>query len=91
MKGRICMHFLKIISADIDFKFRRYTHRHTYCRINRAWGLGVGSNDLQRRIQGGQTQSYPPSPQSARKWRKINMFLDIARKQSNKKSKKLGL
>ena len=30
-----------------------------------------------------------PLPQSARKWHKINMFLDVARKQSNKKTKQL--
>ena len=72
------MHLLEIISADIVFNFFRYTH----IRIIRGWGLR--SHHLQRRIQGGQTQPYSLHLlQSARKWHKINTFLDITRKQSN--------
>ena len=76
MQGRIYIHFLEIISADIVYKFCRYPH---LC-INGGWGLR--SHHLKRRIQGGQRQSYSPPP-SAQKWYKINTFLDIRRKQSN--------
>ena len=50
------MHFLEIISADIVFKFCRYTH----ASINRGWGLR--SHHLQRRTQGDQNAAIPPPP-----------------------------
>ena len=71
-KGRFLMHFFEIICADVVFK----VSRHAHIRINR----GAGSHDLQRWIYGAKRGH---APQSGRKWHRINIFLDITRKQSN--------
>ena len=61
MKGRICMHFLEIISADIVFKFCRHTH----IRINRGgdweWGA-VAFKGASKEAKRSHTP--PPSPKA---------------------------
>ena len=96
MQGRIWMHFLEIICADIVFELCRYQERgqrpcvmHPSWKIRRAsytWPVAE-SHGLQRRILGGKRGH---APQSARKWHKIDTFLDITRK-SNFYSYKSGL
>ena len=83
MQGRIRMHFLEIISADIVFKFCRYTD----VSINRGWG--PRSHYLQGAPKETKTQPYPP--QIARKLNKINILLDLTRKQSSFWLQKIGL
>ena len=67
------MHFLEIISADIVFKFCRYTH----VSINRGWGLR--SHHLQRCTQGDQNAAIPLPPKRP-KMAQVNILLDITKK-----------
>ena len=55
-----------------SLKFRRYTHMP----INRGWGAMTFK-------AGSKVAKRGHAPQSARKWHKIDIFLDIRRKPSN--------